>query len=110
MSQNTNELLEGLEEAGTLLVSIDRAMERRLRWSLTRYYSQGGTRDYDDDGELEVALLAVADRGLRAGETDAGVWSRLDGRCSPLPRNKRAPFRNRLGYAWQSAVSTYRAT
>jgi hypothetical protein len=51
----------------------------------------------------------VADRGLRAGETDAGVWSHLNGVCTPLPRNKRACFRNRLRYAWQDAVATYRA-
>jgi hypothetical protein len=110
MSKNAKEFIEGMAHIRTLSVSIDCATERRLRRSLESYYSQGGTKDYDQDGELEVALLAVADRGLRAGETDAGVWSRLDGRCSPLPRNKRARFRNRLGYAWQSAVATYRAT
>jgi hypothetical protein len=109
MSQNVNEFLEGLETVRTLPVRVDRAMERRLRRSLADYYADGGKRDYDDEGELEAALLAVADRGLRGNEKDAGVWSRMDGQCSPLPRNKRAPFRNRLRYAWRSAVTTYRA-
>lgn len=93
-----------------ITVHLDRAHERRLRASLGRGYAQGDVPDGSDDHELEIALLAASDRGLRDGETDAGVWTDVAGRECPLPRRVRSPWRRRARFAWQAARTSWRAS
>lgn len=95
-----------------IAVHLSRAMERRLI-----RHGESVNRDLPDDplnlnhdGDLAIILLGCADEGLRAGESEDGVWSALDGRSYDLPRPVRAPWRMRLGIAARAAVTAWRAS
>lgn len=96
----------------TLAVAISRADEIRLVRNIARF-----NEDVPDDplnpghdADLALALMGCALRGLDADDIDAGVWSDLDGSCHALPPPNRAPWRRRLRYARQAAMTSWRAS
>lgn len=99
--------IEGLGTSRALTVSLDRATERRL-WRSLRDFC-GADEGLSAAQELEVALLAAADGGLRDAEARDGVWSDVDGTCWPLPRERRVAWRMRLRFAWDAARVVWHA-
>jgi hypothetical protein len=94
-------------EGRNLTVHVSRAHERRLRANHERCDEDCSGEATDAD--LEIALLATSDRGLYAGESDAGVWTSPDGREWLLPRRSRCGLRLRLRVAVRAAVTAWRA-
>lgn len=95
-----------------IVVAISRADERRLARHIDSL-----NRDMTDDQlnplfdvDLGIALAGCALTGLAEGEASDGVWADIDGRCQPLPRRVRSPWRRRARYAWRAARQTWRAT
>jgi hypothetical protein len=95
----------------TIDVHISRAMERRLQANIARFNKDVPEDPMDPscDGDLAIALAGCADRGLRDGESDAGVWSTVAGHECPLPRTVRAPWTMRARFALRAAVTAWRA-
>lgn len=93
-------------------VHMSFATERRLRANIARFNEDvpDDPLDPGSDDDLAIVLGACAERGLRAGESDARVWTNAAGRERPLPRTVRSPWRLRLRFAWRAAVTTWRAT
>jgi hypothetical protein len=112
MAARLRELVEHQVRGRLIAVHLSRSMERRLV-----RHGESVNRDMPDDplnlshdADLAIILLGAADEGLRAGETDDGVWSALDGRSYHLPRPVRAPWRMRLGIAAKAAITAWRAS
>lgn len=104
------DLLEAVQ-GRPLRVHLSRALERRLVCEIDRVAADLGVPlNTGDDRELELGLMAAADRGLRESESDAGVWSDPGGRVQPLPRAQRAGRRRRVRWAWRAAVTSWRST
>lgn len=105
------DLIEAIE-GRDITVYLSRAHERRLQANIARFNEDvpEDPMDPNEDADLAVALVATSDRGLREGESDAGVWTDPAGREHSLPRRVRSRWDRRLRFAWRSAVTTWRAT
>jgi hypothetical protein len=99
-------------EGRPLEVHLSRSMERRLQASINRFDADCPDDPWDpfSDEDLGVALVACAERGLCAGESDDGLWATPAGRLQSLPRAVRAPLWMRCRFAWSAAVTCWRST
>lgn len=98
--------------ARPIVVMLSRADERRLGRNIAEYNRETPDDPMDprDDGDLAIALMGCASRGLDDGDDDDGVWSGVDGRANELPRPNRSRLGLRALFAWRAAQRTWRSS